>query len=235
MSRNIRRDIYNVLLSVGLEVHRKKEPLRFLSLRNIQTVLDVGANEGQFARRARSLFPRASIYSFEPLPRVFRTLAQIRHHDSKFEAINAGLGDEPGEVDFEENTFSPSSSMLGVTQRGAEAFPFASRTNKIRVSMTTLDKWAENRRLQTPMLIKMDVQGFEDRVICGGERTIMCSDVVITEVSFVPIYKDQPLFGQIYARMCNLGFRLAGTIENLSDPRTGEILQADAIFVASRV
>jgi len=200
---------------------------------NIQTVLDVGANEGQFARRVRSLLPEATIYSFEPLPHVFNILAKLQTHDSRFEAINAGLGDELGEVDFEENSFSPSSSMLGVTQRGIGAFPHTSRTKKIRVSMTTLDNWAERRNLQTPMLVKMDVQGFEDRVIRGGARTIRRSDVVVSEVSFVSLYNDQPLFGQIYTSMGALGFRFAGTIENLNDPGTGEILQADAIFIAS--
>ncbi|MEP6716480.1 MAG: FkbM family methyltransferase, partial [Terriglobia bacterium] len=163
---------------------------------------------------------------------VFGRLNRLRGRDPRFEPINLGLGAEAGEVDFEENAFTGSSSMLGISSAGLEAFPFTSSTRKIRIPMTTLDHWTADRSLETPIIVKMDVQGFEDQVIRGGERSIRRCQAVISEVSFVALYEGQPLFGQIHQQMSELGFRLAGMIENVSDPNTGEILQADAIFVA---
>jgi hypothetical protein len=77
------------------------------------------------------------------------------------------------------------------------------------------------------------VQGFEDRVIRGGEHTVSAADAVISEVSFVSMYDGQPLFNHMYKTMSALGFSLAGMVENTCHPRTGEIMQSDAIFLAS--
>lgn len=220
------------LRAIGIEIRKRHEPLHFLARINARTVLDIGANAGQFAMRARKIFPDAFIYSFEPIPEVFKRLARLRERDARFEAINQGLGAESGEVDFEENKFTGSSSMRGITKAGLEAFPFTSQTQKIRIAMHTLDSWSAGKDLQTPMIVKMDVQGFEDQVILGGERTIRSCQAVISEVSFVPLYEGQPLFEQIHKQMSELGFRFAGMIDNANDPRTGEILQADAIFIA---
>lgn len=231
--RKIRHAGHRCLLLAGIEVHPRREELRFLPRLNINTVLDIGANEGQYAKRLRRLLPVAKIYSFEPLPGVFRKLAELNAYDPNFEAVNVGMSDEPGEVDFEVNDFSPSSSLLSITKKATEAFPETAHTSKIRVTLTTLDSWAEQRTLKEPLLIKMDVQGLEDRVIRGGLATIARSDVIISEVSFTRMYDGQPLFDDIYSQMRSLRFRCAGMVTPLYHPRTGEILQADAIFVRS--
>lgn len=219
---------------MGIEAHPRREVLRFLASLNIKTVLDIGANEGQFARRVRRILPAARIYSFEPLPEVFRTLAALKARDSNFEAINLGISDQAGEVDFEVNDFSPSSSVLPVAEMAREAFPYTAHTRKTRVNLTTLDSWVRQHTLQEPLLVKMDVQGLEDRVIRGGPATLARSAAVISEVSFAGMYEGQALFDDVYARLRALGFRCAGMVEPLYHPGTGEILQADAIFLPCR-
>lgn len=232
-SRKFRHIGYRCLLAVGIEAHPRREELRFLPPINIKTVLDIGANEGQYARRLRKLLPNARIYSFEPLPVPFQELTKLKARDPNFEAVNLGLSDETREVDFEINDFSPSSSMLAITKKQVEAFPETARTRKTRVSLTTLDKWACERELETPLLLKMDVQGLEDRVIRGGLKTISRAEVIISEVSFSRLYEGQPLFDDIYRQLHSLNFRCAGMVEPLYHPQTGEILQADAIFIRS--
>ena len=228
---SLRRVAHAAFECFGLEVHRRTgDPLRFLAAHHIKTVLDIGANQGQFAQRARRLFPDAMIYSFEPIPRIFRELVKLRSRDSRFETINCALGERSGEIDFEENEFSGSSSVLPLTEKALQAFPFTSKTKKIRVAVQRLDDWAETRKLDAPMLVKLDVQGFEDRVIAGGIRTIKDSAVVISEVTFSPMYEGQVLFDRIYRDLTGSGFRLAGIIENTCDSITGKIWQGDAIF-----
>ena len=48
-------------------------------------------------------------------------------------------------------------------------------------------------RIETPVLLKVDVQGFEKSVFAGGKKTLKKTDIIISEVSFRQLYKDQPL------------------------------------------
>src|SRR5215470_15392328 len=77
-----------------------------------KTIIDIGANEGQFADKMRILFPQAMLYAFEPLPQVFDRLKSNFNQDNAFEAINLGLGENEGTLEFWENEYSPSSSFL---------------------------------------------------------------------------------------------------------------------------
>jgi hypothetical protein len=56
----------------------------------------------------------------------------------------------------------------------------------------------------------MDVQGFEDRVIAGGLRTLERASVLWVETSFVELYEGQPLFADIHDRLRDLGFEYRG-------------------------
>jgi FkbM family methyltransferase len=223
--------IWKAFMSLGLEIHIRKEPLRFLNRLGVRTVLDIGANEGQFARTARKILPDAKIYSFEPLPAPFSRLCTAFGKDAHFEAFPIALGSEPGEADFEVNDFSPSSSFLPVTEALRRSYPYAARTSKTRVTVSTLDMWAEQYDLERGILVKLDVQGYEDHVIMGGPRTFARASVVIAETSFTALYQGQPLYDDIYQLMRARGFRSAGMIVNGRDADTGEILDSDSIFI----
>ncbi len=82
------------------------------------------------------------------------------------------------------------------------------------------------------MLIKIDVQGFEDKVIKGGVEVIKKGRFSALRGFFLIIVKKgQLLFAETYEMMKNLGFRYAGSIEQLRSPETNRILQADAVFI----
>src|SRR2546423_122399 len=85
--------------------------LKWLHSLQIATVLDIGANEGQFCRIANALWPYARIYSFEPLKDCFDRLRSRMAGCTNFTAFNVGLGDERGQISFQRNAFSPSSSL----------------------------------------------------------------------------------------------------------------------------
>ena len=80
-------------------------------------------------------------------------------------------------------------------------------------------------------MVKIDVQGLEDKVIAGGEDVIAAARVLIIETSFVPLYKGGPLFHDIYAILKQRGFTYHGNFEQLVSPQDGRVLQADAIFI----
>lgn len=100
-----------------------------------------------------------------------------------------------------------------------------------KVNIARLDDLADDLEIYSPMLIKLDVQGFEDKVISGGISTISKADIIIIELSMDQLYDDQPLFDDIYRTLVNLGFQYKGNYDQLQNPNDGRVLQVDGIFL----
>ncbi|MEB3215435.1 MAG: FkbM family methyltransferase [Nostocales cyanobacterium 94392] len=202
-------------------------------LRSIEfaTIIDIGANKGQFAMTINAVFPQAQIYSFEPIPECFKDLINCRKFIDNFTAFNFGLGDDSGDLEFEKNMFTASSSFLKMAEVHKEAFPFTKDSKTINVKIERLDNIVENLTLTEPLLIKIDVQGYEDRVLQGGMQTIKRAKLIIIETSFQKLYEEQPLFDNIYCQLKDWGFVYQGSFDQLYSPQNGKILQANSCFV----
>jgi len=216
--------------AIGLDVKIRRDRLMCLRSYGVRTVLDIGANTGQFARQARSLFPRAKVFSFEPIPECLSGLAKTMKGDPEFTAVPFALGAEEGSSTLYCSSFSPSSSLLNMCELHRQCFPRSAETHPLPIRVVRLDSWALEHDLLLPMLVKMDVQGYEDRVIEGGALTISRATLLMIEMSFAELYEGQPLFDDIYERVKSLGFRLILTLGNLYDSHSGRLLQCDAVF-----
>ena len=197
----------------------------------VRTILDIGANTGQFASVAQAAFPEAQIYSFEPLPECFQRLQANLAKAGRFRAFNVGLGREAGTLTFERNVFTASSSFRRMTDLHRKEFPLTEQTTRVRVRVERLDDLAAQLTLHDPLLVKIDVQGYEDEVLAGGEQTIRKAAVVLTETSFETLYEGQSLFPDIYRTLLGWGFAYAGSLDQLCSPHDGRPLQADSLFV----
>lgn len=197
-----------------------------------KTIIDIGANKGQFASRFRLLFPLAQIYSFEPIPDVFNILSDRFRDDRNFKGFNVGLGEVAGTFDFFQNEFSDSSSFLKMNSFHKASFPKTQNETLVKISVDTLDNLSSKElKLIDRILVKIDVQGFEKMVILGGIETIKKASVLIVEVSFKELYENQVYFDSIYSLLKDIGFSYMGNHDQLISPKDGAILQADAIFV----
>jgi FkbM family methyltransferase len=197
----------------------------------LATVLDIGANVGQFCQMAHALWPRARIYSFEPLGDCYERLKARMAGCDEVVAFNVGLGEQRGELAFERNAFSASSSFLKMAELHRSNYPHTRQAHTVTVKIERLDELARGLELKEPMLVKIDVQGYEDRVLRGGEQTVRRAQVVLLETSFAPLYEGQILFDGIYALLGSWGFRYAGAVEQVLSPLDGRVLQADSLFV----
>jgi FkbM family methyltransferase len=219
---------------IGLEAYDKlARP--WLLQEKIATILDIGANSGQFAALARFVMPDARIYSFEPLPECFEQLERRLAGAPRFRALNIGLGERAEMLVMERNACSASSSLLKMTEIHKTAFPSTEHCTPLRVRVERLDDVVKDLDIEGPLLIKIDVQGYEDRVLRGGEQTARKAKVIIAETSFERLYENQPLFGEIHALLSGWGFRYTGAIDELCHPDGGRPLQVDAVFVKSQV
>jgi FkbM family methyltransferase len=210
---------------------REVEAWRLLESHQFRTILDIGANEGQFARIARELWPQAIVHSFEPLPQVFATLAENFAGDPLTHAHNLALSGRAGSQVMHCSAFSPSSSLLPMAQLHRDEWPQSAQHTEVEVRLERLDDWATGvETLKGPVLVKIDVQGFELHVIDGGQDLLRAAHVIVLEVSFVKFYEGQPLFADIHERMSGLGFTYRGNVEQFNSKDSTHALYADAIF-----
>ena len=200
----------------------------------IRTIIDVGAHAGEFALTARALLPQARIYSFEPLPGGCRALRRKMRGDAAHTTFEVALGDESGEATFYRNDFSKSSSLLPMLRLHKEAFPWTTGETPLQVRVARLDDFLGELTLTPETLLKVDVQGFEDRVLRGAARVLPQVQYVLVEVSFRPLYEGQALFSDVNTFLAEAGFRYAGNVDQLLSPLDNTVLQADALFVAVR-
>lgn len=194
------------------------------------TILDVGANTGQFARAAYYVFPRAQIYSFEPLPSCLAQMNARMVGIDRFQAFESAIGDRDDTITIHQSASSPSSSILPMTSEHTQAFPWTESETDIEVEIHRLDYFLPQMQLLGEVLIKIDVQGYGLPVLEGAHLTLARAELVLVETSFVTLYEGESTFDQIYRFMVSAGFRFVGLLDQLTHPKTGQILQGDAIF-----
>lgn len=198
---------------------------------NVKTVIDVGAHTGEFARMIKAMLPDAAVISFEPLRDEFQQLTQRIKNSTGMKAFNYAIGDRNDTLTIHRSSYSQSSSLLPMGSLHKEAFPESAEQSDETVEVRRLDDVLAGEDMQREMVVKIDVQGFEDRVVAGGEKTIGQSKAVIVEVSFRELYEGQVLFDGIYRVFNERGFDYMGNLYQLLNPLDGAPLQADALFV----
>lgn len=215
------------------QVSNSTNEFEWLKEYNFKTIIDVGANEGQFSAKISSVFPEAHIHCFEPLPDAFKQLQSNFKDKKNFTLNNFGLGAQNEEKSIFKNEYTPSSSLLEMLDLHKKNFDFAVNVEPEKILIKRLDD-VFTTSLEQPLLLKIDVQGYETFVIKGGETVISQAEMIIVETSFYPLYKDQPLFEDIYDYFIGAGFRYAGNVEQLLSAKDQKILQADAVFIKKR-
>jgi FkbM family methyltransferase len=210
------------------------ETLLGLKAMPIGSFIDIGANEGSFSRLIKGFFPDASIYCFEPLSEPFEKLRLWAEQlgNRQITLFNIALGDRKETVDlFHHVKHHPSSSLLASTDHCRTIYPFTDQQVRVPVQVDTLDHMMQNEPvLPAEIVIKMDVQGYEDRVIRGGRKTFTKAKAVILEVCLDPLYERQTNFREIMMMLDDVGFNYAGNLDQNYD-RDGHVIFLDAVFV----
>jgi len=233
--KNIIRKGLNLLGFDVIRLHQvPKRTLLGLSRHNIGTIIDVGANEGQFARTAAKIFPRAELYCFEPLEDPFRKLsAWAQSQNGRVRCFQMALGDQEGEAEMHLHVqHTPSSSLLASTATCHRLYPQTQVESLTRVRVSTLDEALKDAldRMPRELLLKLDVQGFEDRVLRGGGRTLSQCRAVLLEVCLDPLYEGQADFHTLAQLLHAAGFRYSGNFDQAYG-EDGRVVFLDALFV----
>jgi FkbM family methyltransferase len=209
------------------------DPLRLQIIqdRNVQVLLDVGANEGLFARRLRANGYRGRIVSFEPLSAMFAKLEAAAADDPNWICVNVALGAKPDRLQLNRAGNWASSSLLAMNPRHSQAEPRSAYVGTEECEVARLDDLrAEFLEPGEPVYLKLDVQGYELEVLRGAVRTLEQVGVMEAELSLVALYDGAPLFGEVVSYLDEHGFALLGLEPGFADSRTGALLQVDGLF-----
>ncbi|HEY1410842.1 MAG TPA: FkbM family methyltransferase [Rhodopila sp.] len=147
------------------------------------TILDVGANHGDYASAIKRLAPDSTVYAFEPHPKNFAAL-KTAADNSNFTAVPLAVSNISGTVelyDFADQDGSTQASL------GMDTIAFhnsASVSHKIQC--TTLDDFVSGNNIGCIDLLKIDTEGFDLRVLQGGEKTIRAGIAKLIQFEIIP-------------------------------------------------
>jgi FkbM family methyltransferase len=205
------------------------EHARVLSGLDCRTVVDIGANRGQFALVARQCQPHARIISFEPLPAAAAKFRAVFAGDGRVTLHEVAIGPAPGNATIHVSRRDDSSSLLPITSTQVALFPGTGEVATATVRVAPLREFIPAADIQAPALIKLDVQGYELEALRGCEDLLDRFAYVYSECSFVELYAGQPLADEVTSWMRERGFKLHGEHNTVHD-RGGRAIQADFLF-----
>lgn len=238
MTRSLSELVRKLANSTGLDIHRHHPealPIGRLATaighHHVGLVLDVGANTGQFAQQLRGAGYTDKILSFEPLSKAHAQLLESAKHDRCWSiAPQVAIGDKEGETEIHIAGNSVSSSVLKMLDSHATAAPASKYVASERVRLATLDTMLRDLRIDSERLfLKIDTQGYEDRVLNGATETLTRVCGIQMELSLLPLYEGQQLFDPLVQRLHSLGFSIWAIWPGFCDTASGRMLQVDVV------
>lgn len=194
----------------------------------LNTIIDVGANIGQFAIASSIFYPESNIFSFEPVKESFNILKRNTENKHNITIFNCALGNEDGILEFYQNEHSHASSALTISDFQTAQIPQTQKFEKIEVSVQKLDEFEFQQKLISPLLLKLDVQGYEKTVLEGGLNFLQKVDYLLFETSFERLYDNEPLFEEMHKFVTQHGFTIVAPIGMLEVKN--QIVQLDMLY-----
>jgi FkbM family methyltransferase len=190
----------------------------------IRTIYDIGANVGTWSLLARSVLPESVVHAFEPLPACCDAFHANVAGTPGITLHQIALGSADGSATMYLGEVTDTSSLLRPGRRVQEAV-----AGTCEMPVRRLDSYVSEQRMPPPDLIKLDVQGYELKVLEGGPGALSFAKALICEVSFVELYEGQCLFGDVVAFLAARGFAVSAFGRETA---TGTpVVQADVLFL----
>ena len=211
------------------------EQQRLLSNKKVKIIFDIGAADGRTSEHYHQLFPNATIYAFEPLPKSFQKLKDFASDKKYIIPINKALSDKEGEVEFHITALDDASSLLKPQKTGSSFDRHVELDSKIKVKTTTLDVICATYNIEKIDILKLDAQGAEILVFNGAKNLLdnHLIELIYSEINFIHIYDEMALLHEITTLLETNDYKLFNLF-NLVHNQSGQISWGDAIFIKSK-
>jgi FkbM family methyltransferase len=202
-----------------------------LNSAEVPLVIDVGASRGEYAAKLRRHGYRGDIVSFEPVDEAFQELVSVAAGDTGWTCHRLALGAVAGDAPIHVASNLASSSLLEMEDGHRSAAPEVSVIGVETVPVARLDDALPDER---HCLLKLDVQGYEDRVLDGAPSTLARAVLVQCELSIAQLYANQASLRTLIDRLDDAGFEFIDLDPFFHDQADGRVIQVDALFARRR-
>lgn len=170
-------------------------------------IFDCGANIGFVTHQFKKNFPNATIHAFEPNPSIFDKLNKHYEKSKMIKCHNIGIADQNGELLFNINKNSGTSSFLSPNEYHTSNMASKS-ISPTSVPVATISKIMSDEKLNHIDILKLDIEGFEIKAMEGIPNIAEKVSLVLTEVNLIPTYENQPLIEDITLFLRSKGFHI---------------------------
>ena len=210
--------------------------IKLINNYNVDVILDIGANIGQYGGEMRNLGFNGEILSFEPMKKAFSILEKNASKDKNWKVFNYSIGERDGQTTINIAKNSVSSSLLENLPKLTECAPEAAFVEKETIEIKKLDSIFESLNLNGKnVYLKIDTQGYEEMVLIGAEKSLEFVTGIQIEMSFIPSYEGSITFDNMKTKLNNLGFHLLALENGFYDKKTGKQLEIDGIFYKKQI
>ena len=233
----MKRVVKRLLQRVGYDIQRMpsdpaiRERIRLLNDHGVTLILDIGANEGQYAKVMRACGYTGRVVSFEPLPDAYAKLKASSAPDPLWITVNSAVGDRDGVVTMNISQNSYSSSILNMLPRHLESAPDSRFVGKVGAPVCRVDTiFNQYCRANDRVFLKIDTQGYDRKVIEGCSESLKRIVGFQLELSLAPLYEGETLMPEMVDLMRSYGYVLLHLEGGHRNYQTGELLQVEGIF-----
>ncbi len=241
--KSLLKIIRKILILLGYSVTRYpsksiKDLQSIIQYCKTDLILDAGANTGQFADWIQTFGYRGAIFSFEPMEKEYQILLQNSKKNPKhLIAPKCALGAENGTTSINVSENSVSSSLLQASDYVLSQTKGIEYIKTEEVAIRRLDSFADEEPVKSAknIFLKIDVQGFEDKVIIGAEGIMNKINGILVEVSLPVIYEGQPMLNDILQLTEKYHFEPYYFIPHTTTDQKHRMLQVDIVFIKKNV
>jgi FkbM family methyltransferase len=235
--------LHRMIQTIGVDINRhpardsfQAHLMRLFRQQEINCVLDVGANSGQYAQILRGWGYRGDIVSFEPVPEVFAALKKAMAGDARWRGYPWALGEADDELEIHvARGDARASSFLTFNEEGPERWGDDHRVARLaRVAVRRLDGVLDEVTSHIPsrrLYLKLDTQGFDLRVVAGAGARMAEMLALQTEISQQHYYEGMVQFGEALDRFRNLGYSITGMYPIARKLDGLQIIEFDCVMV----
>lgn len=225
----IKKIIKKIFNFFGLDIIKYNNDIKYESfdkilldkISNNPVIFDIGANTGQSINRFKKLFINSEIHSFEPIKHEFEILKKKYGDKKNIFLNNFAIGEEECLRKFNITENSQNSSFNNINkgtkwlkvrskQFGVKEDKFVKNIDSVKV--TTLNNYCKNNKIEQIDILKIDTQGYEDKVLEGSIELLKTNKIkiIITEIMFDDIYDKNFSFIDLEKYLIPNNFRMVG-------------------------
>jgi FkbM family methyltransferase len=224
----------------GYIIGRSNDPFavqRQLIRRESPMIFDIGANVGLVTQQYRSLFPTATIHSFEPFSQSFLLLERRCSDDRNIFPHQVAICEDMSKRTLYSNHSADTNSLLPKDSRFGALWGegLSGTESPVQVESTTLDCFCDENNIPTIDILKMDIQGAELRALQGAQKLLARQAIALIYLEIIvgETYIGQPKFHEYIQRLDSCGYELFDLYHSVR--KNMRLIAIDALFINQKL